>query len=264
MLIIKKRKKRKKFISFITVTKNSYKTLNRCIKSVKNQRKKNYEHIIIDGKSNDRTIDIIKNNKSCIDFAISKKDKNMWEAMNLGIKKSSGEVICIVNSDDALYKNASEIIERYFKNNNIDYLLGSVKKRKIYTGFHPEKINYRFNIFPSHSLGFIVKKKIHKEIGYYNTNLKFCADYDFLFRVIKKKYTWKVTNKNEVMGKFYRHGMSENLNIFEKIFYESKVRLNNRQNIIYIFILAILHFINFLKNKILNIMNLKELLTRNI
>ena len=63
MLIIKKRKKRKKFISFITVTKNSYKTLNRCIKSVKNQRKKNYEHIIIDGKSNDRTIDIIKNNR---------------------------------------------------------------------------------------------------------------------------------------------------------------------------------------------------------
>ena len=82
--------------------------------------------------------------------------------------------------------------------------------------------------------------------------------------MIKKKYAWKVTNKNEVMGKFYRHGMSENLNIFERIFYESKVRLNNRQNIIYIFILSTLHFLNFLKNKILNIMNLKKLLKRNI
>jgi len=80
---------------------------------------------------------------------------------------------------------------------------------------------------------------------------------------MKKKYIWKVTNKNEVMGKFYRHGMSENSNIFERIFYESKVRLNNRQNIIYVFILAFLHFMNFLRNKILNIMNLKESLMRN-
>ena len=129
MFIIKKKKK-KKFISFITVTKNSGKTLNRCIKSVKNQKRRNFEHLIIDGKSTDKTINIIKNNQRYINIAISKKDKNMWEAINLGIKNSNGQVICIVNSDDALYKNASQIIERYFKKNNIDYLLGAVKKKK--------------------------------------------------------------------------------------------------------------------------------------
>ena len=158
MFIIKKKRK-KKFISFITVTKNSGKTLNRCIKSVKNQKRRNFEHLIIDGKSTDKTIEIIKSNQKYIDIAISKKDKNIWEAINLGIKKSNGHVICVVNSDDVVYKNASQIIERYFKKNNIDYLLGTVKKDKINWGFHPDKIYYKFNIFPSHSLGFVVKKK---------------------------------------------------------------------------------------------------------
>jgi glycosyltransferase involved in cell wall biosynthesis len=249
MFIIKKRKK-KKFISFITVTKNSEKTLNRCIKSVKNQKRRNFEHLIIDGKSTDKTIDIIKNNQKYINIAISKKDKNMWEAINLGIKNSNGQVICIVNSDDVLYKNASKIIESYFKKNSIDYLLGSVKKKKIYKGFRPDKINYKFNIFPSHSLGLVVKKKLHDEIGYYNTNLRFCADYDFLYKIVKKNYKWKATKKSEVLGKFYKGGISENLNIFEKIYYESLVRLNNKQSTIYVFVLAILHFLNFIKNKI--------------
>ena len=250
MFIIKKRKT-KKFISFITVTKNSEKTLNRCIQSVRKQREKNFEYLVIDGKSTDKTINIIKNNQRYINIAISKKDKNMWEAINLGIKNSNGQVICIVNSDDVLYKNASQIIERYFKKNNIDYLLGTVKKKKIYFKFHPHKINYKFNIFSSHSLGLVVKKKLHNEIGYYNTNLSFCADYDFLYKIIKKNYIWKTTKTNEVLGRFYKDGMSEQLNIFEKIYYESLVRLNNKQNMIFVIILAILHFLNFIKNKLL-------------
>ena len=139
MFIIKKRKK-EKFISFITVTKNSDKTLNRCIESVKNQKSINFEHLIIDGKSTDKTIDIIKKNQKFIDFAISKKDKNIWEAINLGIKNSNGHVVCIVNSDDVLYKNASKIIERYFKKNRIDYLLGSVKKKKLIPDFILKKL----------------------------------------------------------------------------------------------------------------------------
>ena len=49
--------------------------------------------------------------------------------------------------------------------------------------------------------------------------------------------------------RFYKDGMSEQLNIFEKIYYESLVRLNNKQNVIYVIVLAILHFLNFIKNK---------------
>ena len=65
------------FFSIITVTKNSEKTLERTIESLKNQTFKNFEHIIIDGKSSDGTLRIIKKNKNIIDFFLSKKDKNM-------------------------------------------------------------------------------------------------------------------------------------------------------------------------------------------
>ena len=81
MIIINK-KKRDKLISIITVTKNSSKTLDRCLKSLKKQKFKDFEHLIIDGNSTDKTIKIIKENAKHISFALSETDQNMWEAIN--------------------------------------------------------------------------------------------------------------------------------------------------------------------------------------
>ena len=129
MILIKK-KRTKKLISIITVTKNSEKTLQRCILSVANQNFKNYEHIIIDGDSDDKTLEIIKKNSKFISYAISKKDKNLWEAMNRGIKLARGEIIGILNSDDIYYANALLTVQKYFKKKKIDCLFGAVKKKK--------------------------------------------------------------------------------------------------------------------------------------
>lgn len=118
------------FFSIITVTKNSEKTLERTIESLKNQTFKNFEHIIIDGKSSDGTLRIIKKNKNIIDFFLSKKDKNMWEAINTGIKNSKGKIIGILNSDDVLNSNGLEIVWKYFNIKKLDFLCASVKKKK--------------------------------------------------------------------------------------------------------------------------------------
>ena len=75
MLLINKKIKNP-LISIITVTKNSSLSLQRCIDSVSKQKFRNYEHIIIDGSSTDKTIEIIKNNKKNLRYAESKKDKN--------------------------------------------------------------------------------------------------------------------------------------------------------------------------------------------
>ena len=101
-------------------------------------------------------------------------------------------------------------------------------------------------------MGFFVKKKIHKIIGYYNEELKYMADYDFIYKIIKKKTVCTVTKKSEVLGKFSKGGISEKINIFQKLFYESKVRLINKQNLFYVIILAVLHFVNYIINKLLN------------
>ena len=88
---------KKKIFSIITVVLNNKDKIERCIKSVLSQNFKNFEYIIVDGGSTDGTQKIIKNYKKKITKIIIKKDRNMWEAMNTGIKSSKGEIICILN-----------------------------------------------------------------------------------------------------------------------------------------------------------------------
>ena len=120
---------KKNFFSIITVVFNNKKSIQKCIDSVNNQSFKNYEHIVIDGNSIDGTKLILAKNKTKIKY-FSKQDINMWDAMNKGIKKSKGNIICILNSDDILTRNALKIANKYFLQ-NIDYFFGAVKKRKV-------------------------------------------------------------------------------------------------------------------------------------
>ena len=80
-------------ISVITVTKNSEKFLEENLKSLENQIYKNFEHIIIDGKSNDRTLEIINQYKDKIYYWKSEKDLGLYDAMNKGISVATGEII---------------------------------------------------------------------------------------------------------------------------------------------------------------------------
>lgn len=257
-MILVNKKRRKVFFSIITVTKNSHATLEKCIKSISNQTFKSYEHIIVDGWSDNKTIKIIKKHSKKISYSISEKDKNLWEAINKGIKVSKGQVICILNSDDIFFKNALKIAYKYFKKKKIDYFFGAVKKAKVYNNFYPKKIYYKFNIFPSHSVGFFVRKRIHEKFGLYNENLDYCSDYDFIFRLVRNNLLFSCSKKNEVFGKFSQGGLSTRINIFQKILYESKVRVNNNQNLIFVILLAIAHYFNFIRNKFLLFLNLKK------
>ncbi len=170
----------------------------------------------------------------------------MWEAINRGIKMSSGEIIGILNSGDIYYKNTFKIVAKYFNNNNkLDYLFGPVKKDRILFRFSPEKIFYRFNIYPSHSSGFFISTKAHKKIGYYNENLKFGADHDLFYRmIVKYKLKGMIAKKKEVFGKFDLHGSSSKIPFYKTYFYEMIVRYKNGQNIFYLFCLYFLKILN--------------------
>ena len=221
----------KKKISIITVTKNSEKYLEKNILSVHKQKYKNYEHIIIDGKSTDKTIDIINKHKKKIKYFISEKDKGLYDAMNKGIKKSTGDIIGILNSDDIYYNKTLDIVNKYFnKYKKLDFLFGSVYKHKLLHGYYPKKIKWTFGFYSTHSIGFFIKKEAHKKVGFYNIKYKYSADYDLFYRlIVKKKMNGMATKKSEIFGKFRRGGLSSriryidflkecNLNTFLKIF----------------------------------------------
>ena len=231
---------KKKFkISIITVCLNSEKTIERCIKSVLNQKynKANIELIIIDGKSIDRTIKIIEKYKSKIFHFESKKDKGIYDAMNKGIKMSTGDIIGILNSDDFYYPDTFNIVSKYFNKYKIDYLFGSVDHLKIYHGFYPKKIWYKLNIVPSHSVSFFIKRKSQLKIGLYDNKFKYSSDRDLFYRLVKSNFKGMATNKNEIFGKFAIDGLSSRLSYFTRLKEEFNIRLNNKQNKFFLFVL---------------------------
>ena len=123
------KEKNKPLISIITVTLNSEKYLNETLKSIFNQKYKNYELIIIDGKSNDKTLDIIKKNIKKIHLYKSEKDKGIYDAFNKGIRLASGDLIGIVNSDDVLKPNALKILVKYYNRYpKMDFFFWQCKK----------------------------------------------------------------------------------------------------------------------------------------
>ena len=237
----------KKKISIITVTKNSEKYLEKNILSVHKQKYKNYEHIIIDGKSTDKTINIINKHKNKIKYFISEKDKGLYDAMNKGIKKSNGDIIGILNSDDIYYKKTLEIVNKYFnKYKKLDFLFGSVHKHKLLHGYYPKKIKWTFGFYSTHSIGFFIKKEAHKKVGFYNIKYKYSADYDLFYRlIVKKKMNGMATRKSEVFGKFRRGGLSSRIRYIDFLKECSQIRLDNKQNF---FLVYLIFFARLIKN----------------
>ena len=93
-------------ISIITICYNSQNSINKTIESVKSQTINNLEYIIIDGGSNDKTVDIIKSHE-IVDKLISEKDSGIYNAFNKGLKKATGDIIGFLNSDDVFYEKDS-------------------------------------------------------------------------------------------------------------------------------------------------------------
>lgn len=119
-------------ISVITVSFNSEHTISDTIESVLNQTYNDIEYIIVDGSSSDNTMQIIKEYESKFEMSgkklkwISEKDNGIYDAMNKGIKLSSGEVIGLLNSDDYYIDSlAVEDIAKSFYKEQCDCLYGN-------------------------------------------------------------------------------------------------------------------------------------------
>jgi hypothetical protein len=172
--------------------------------------------------------------------------------MNRGIKISKGEIVTFLNAGDIYYPSALKMVSNYFKKYKLDFLFTSVKKEKVFHGYYPTNIFYKFNIYPAHSCGFFIKKKSHMQIGYYDIKLSYAADLDLFYKIsLKKNLIGMSTKKNEITGKFDLNGMSSKIPFYKKYYYESLVRYKNNQNIVFVIILYILNIVNELRNIII-------------
>jgi len=204
--------------SIITPTFNSEKTITRNIQSVIDQTYKNFEQIIVDNLSSDKTIELAKNlyrDASIINklIIITEKDNGIADAFNKGIKAATGNIITILNSDDAYYDNEilSEVIEA-FNNPQILIVHGDIHFIDSVYGTnirHPLPTKIMKGVQYNHPTMFI-KRDLYNKIGLYNTGFKVSMDYEFYCRIALNYDPDKISVylKYKPLVKMYSGGMS--------------------------------------------------------
>ncbi len=222
-------------ISILISVYNSEKLISNLIKSINNQKYKNFEVLIIDDNSQDKTLTLLKkltrNNKK---FKIYKNNTKLGLTKNLNklIKKSKGEYIARLDDDDYWYPYKLKKQISFLKKNKNIAMVGSQShliknKKKIFTTKFPFKHNdiakrllYQ-NVF-NHSSIVIRSKIIKKEI--YNKNYFYLQDYELWLRLVKK---YKLANINKPLLYIkYKDKIS-----LKKFYYMIKIKLNILKNL---------------------------------
>jgi glycosyltransferase len=202
-------------ISIITVTYNSEATLADTLKSVQSQDYPNIEHIIVDGNSQDDTLNIVKSFPHVAKW-ISEKDSGLYDAMNKGVQLATGDIIGILNSDDIYAHNQvlSRVGEK-FATKDIDALYGDLyyvhphntnQIIRIWKSGKFRRSNFIFGWMPPHPT-FFVKKEIYNQVGNFNISLKRSADYELMLRILVK-HKFNADYLQEVLVKMRTGGIS--------------------------------------------------------
>tara|TARA_Y100001958_G_C21181229_1_gene511052 strand:+ start:196 stop:933 length:738 start_codon:yes stop_codon:yes gene_type:complete len=191
-------------ISIITVVKNGMPFLKESINSFNSQKYKNKELIIVYSDSNDGTTEYIKKNKKK-NFTIirDKKSKNKFGPLNLGIKKSKGQIIGILHSDD-FYPSRHILTDvvRTFKKYQSDVVYGNllfcnknnkkqIVRKWISSTFNKKELKYGW--MPPHTTIYVVSKIIKK--NFYSLKYPISGDYKFILDLFNKKLNFVFLNK---------------------------------------------------------------------
>ncbi len=195
-------------ISIITISYNSAKTIERTIKSVISQHYDNLEYIIIDGNSSDGTQKIIEKYKERISFYISEPDKGISDAFNKGISYATGELICMINSDDVMSAGAAQRVADSFEN-GIDVYYGDVISIDQYGNDirrQPRRLSRFIFSQPLYHQSTYITRKAYEKYGTYDVALKMAMDYELLYKMYSDGAQFKYIPA--VLSEFSLEGLS--------------------------------------------------------
>lgn len=183
-------------VSIITVTWNSESTLKDTLDSVLFQTYDDIEHIIVDGKSIDSTMSIVKSYESRYKGNlkyISEPDHGIYDAMNKGISMATGDIVGILNSDDFYTSNdVVECVVKSMQNINIDAVYADVhyvhdsnlnKCIRYYSSQLFSRRLMRFGLMPAHP-SFYCRRIIYEKCGLFDLSYKVAADFENLLRLL--------------------------------------------------------------------------------
>ena len=204
-------------ISVVTVCFNSDETIRETIESVLAQDYPNIEHIIVDGGSSDSTLEIIKEYEDRISCVISEPDKGIYDAMNKGVKVSTGDYVGTLNSDDMFFHEhvVSDIV-KLLEGADFDAVYGDLvlvnrdntsEIVRSYSSKFFKKWMIRFGLMLPHPT-FYVKRHLFDKLGYFKINYRVAADFELITRFLCDDIS--LIRNADVMVKMRQGGISSN------------------------------------------------------
>ena len=214
-------------ISLISISFNSENTISKTFQSVKNQSFNNYEYLLIDGASIDGTLNIAKNQDHILKI-ISEPDKGIYDALNKGIKNSTGEIIGFLNSDDTFYdENSLKYIADAFDKDtdcvfgNLIYTDKNENIKRVWKGSAFKKGAFKKGWMPAHPT-FYCRRSVYEKLGLYDDSFKIAGDFELMLRFLEKhnirsKYIPR-TLVNMKVGGASNNGLKSKLDILNEEF----------------------------------------------
>ena len=206
-------------ITVITPSYNQGDFIDQTIQSVLGQGYPDLEYIVMDGGSTDQTVEILRKYGQQF-FWVSKKDRGQSDAINQGLRKASGEIVCFLNSDDVYEPGALLKVGQFFADHpDAAWLTGKCRvidpqgheTRKLITAYK----NF-WLFFKSYSVLLVIdyisqpatfwRKEVIQKVGYFDENLHFSMDYDYSLRVGK---CYKLHFVNNYLASFRVHPASK-------------------------------------------------------
>lgn len=202
----------KPLLSVITVVFNSEKHIERTMLSVLNQTYLNIEYLVIDGKSTDGTMEIIGKYQSNLAFLVSEKDEGIYDAMNKGLAKATGDYVIFMNSGDEFYEkdtvktvfaSAPDADIYYGETEMINQNLESLGQHRHKA---PENFTWRdfkYGMSVSHQAIFIHRKLVED----YDLQYQLSSDIDWILTAAKKARN--IVNVHQYVARYLVGGLSK-------------------------------------------------------
>jgi glycosyltransferase involved in cell wall biosynthesis len=199
-------------LSVITVVYNNVSDIERTILSVLGQTYQNIEYIVIDGLSNDGTLDVVHRYDSRIARIVSEKDKGIYDAMNKGLAIATGDYVLFMNSGDeffdmdtvtAVFASADDADIYYGETEMITAGGQSLGQRRHKAPAKFTWRNFKYGMSISHQAIYIKRGLIEP----YDMRYQLSADIDWILRAAKKAKS--VVNVNRYVAKYLVGGMSK-------------------------------------------------------
>ena len=182
-------------VSIVTVVYNNVDTISSCIESVIEQDYPDVEHIVIDGQSNDGTLEVIQQYAESIDVLVSEADEGLYDALNKGISVATGDIVGILHADDlfAAPDSISQVVSTFCQQ-DVDGVYGDLvfvdreevdKVVRVWKSGSYNKNKLLKGWMPPHPT-FYVKNECIKQYGLYDTSFTCSADYDWMLRYLYK------------------------------------------------------------------------------